>query len=356
MAKTKFNPDYSVAPGATLKEALEDRGLSQSDLCLRTGLAEKTISQIINGVAPISYETAEKLEFATGIPATFWNHRELTYRQAIVRHSENSKLAANKDWLKEIPIKELINRGFISSTTDKGDLVRQSLNFFGVSSVESWRKTWLNPQVQFRGKKSHDKHPGFVAAWLRIGESMAQGIECEPFDASEFRKSIAKAISLTVAPAAEWPSKLRDICAPAGVAVVFVKEIPSAGVSGVAKWLTKDKAMIQVSLKFKTDDQLWFSFFHEAGHILLHSKKQVFIEYGRSSDNKEEEEANEFARNVLIPAEHVPRLRLLKRKSEIRRFASEIGVSPGIVVGRLQHEDFLPRSHCNDLKRKLIWG
>ena len=356
MAKTTFEPDYNIPPGATLKEALEDRGLTQSDLCLRTGLAEKTVSQIINGIAPISYETAEKLEFATGIPATFWNQRELTYRQAIIRQVETSKLAANKEWLKEIPTKELIERDLLVSTKDKGDLVRQSLGFFGVSSVESWRKTWLNPQVQFRGKKSHDKHPGFVAAWLRIGELKAQLIDCEPFDAGEFRRSIKKAVSITLAPASDWPQKLRDICAPAGVAVVFVKEIPSAGVSGVTKWVTKDKAVIQVSLKFKTDDQLWFSFFHEAGHVLLHSKKQIFIEYGRSTESKEEEEANEFARNLLIPPEHSPRLHLLKRKSEIRQFAKSIGVSPGIVVGRLQHEGFLPRSYFNDLKRKLVWG
>jgi len=83
MGKYKFEPDYTVPPGATLKEILDTKGMSQADLCLRTGLAEKTVSQIVNGVAPISYETAEKFELAIGVPSSFWNSREVAYRQAI---------------------------------------------------------------------------------------------------------------------------------------------------------------------------------------------------------------------------------------------------------------------------------
>lgn len=76
MPKTyPFQPDYAVPPGATLKETLEAKGLSQADLAVRSGMAEKTISQIVNGIAPISCETAEKLELVLGIPASFWNAR-----------------------------------------------------------------------------------------------------------------------------------------------------------------------------------------------------------------------------------------------------------------------------------------
>ena len=65
------SPDYAVAPGGTLAETLTAKQMSQSDLSLRSGLAEKTISQIINGVAPISYDTALKLETVLGVPARF---------------------------------------------------------------------------------------------------------------------------------------------------------------------------------------------------------------------------------------------------------------------------------------------
>ena len=75
-AKYPYTPDYAVPPGTTLKETLDEKGISQAQLAVRTGLAEKTISQIVNGIAPISYETAGKLELVLGIPARFWNARE----------------------------------------------------------------------------------------------------------------------------------------------------------------------------------------------------------------------------------------------------------------------------------------
>jgi transcriptional regulator with XRE-family HTH domain/Zn-dependent peptidase ImmA (M78 family) len=356
MAKHKFEPDYAVPPGATLKEVLDSKGMSQADLCLRTGLAEKTVSQIVNGVAPISFETAEKFELATGVPASFWNAREVAFRQAIAQADESQRLAGCKKWLNEIPVKELIARGLIAETRDSVVLVRDAFRFFEVSSVESWRRTWTNPAAQYRGRSAHSRHPGFVAAWLRMGEISAAEIECEPFDAKRFSEALRKARDLTMGSAKTWPSDLRDLFAPTGVAVVFVKEIPRAGVSGVARWLSKDKALIQVSLKFKSDDQLWFSFFHEAGHILLHGKRKMFVEYGRHNDTVEEKEANDFARDLLIPPDRSSDLARLKTKRAMKAFAQDVGVSPGIVVGRLQFDGLLPLSHCNDLKRKIVWG
>lgn len=270
MAKYIFEPDYAVPPGATLKETLESKGLSQADLSLRTGLAEKTISQIVNGIAPITYETAEKLEMAMGIPASFWNQRELRYRETLARCAEVEKLEADVKWLKVIPINDLIRRGVVENTSDKADLVRRVLRFFGVSSVASWENAYAQPVAQFRGKRVQYKHPGYVAAWLRMGEIQA-AVECAPFNAEKFRKALNEARNLIAGPLSVWKERMETSCAAAGVAVVFTKEIQGASVSGATRWLTKDKALIQLSLKYKTDDQLLFTFFHEAGHILLHN-------------------------------------------------------------------------------------
>jgi HTH-type transcriptional regulator / antitoxin HigA len=84
-SKYPFSLDYAVPPGATLKQTIEAKGISQAELSLRTGLAEKTISQIINGPTPITYDTAEKLEMALRVPARFWNNRESMYREALLR-------------------------------------------------------------------------------------------------------------------------------------------------------------------------------------------------------------------------------------------------------------------------------
>ena len=142
MSKYPYQPDYAVSPGTTVRDTLEAKGLSQADLAVRTGLAEKTVSQIINGIAPISYETAEKLEMVLGIPASFWNARERSYREALVKMEESKTLEKDVGWLQDIPLAALIERGCIQKDNDKRSLVRETLRFFGVSSVEAWHNTW----------------------------------------------------------------------------------------------------------------------------------------------------------------------------------------------------------------------
>jgi addiction module HigA family antidote len=350
-----FNPDYALPPGATLKEVLESKGISQSELATRMGMADKTISQIINGVAPVTFDTAYKLELVLGIPASFWNRMELAYREKATLVAETEKLKADVAWLKEVPVKELVERQCIAPTDDKALLVRRLLEFFGVSSVDAWRGVLAGAAIQFRGGEAQDKYPGFVAAWRRIGVLQAQRIETEKFDAQEFGKALAAARSLTMQPASKWFTELTALCAAAGVAVVLTKEIPRASISGAARWLNKDKALIQLSLKYKSDDQIWFTFFHEACHILKHGKKEVFVDYGYSEEDELEREANEFARNTLIPPEFSRHLPHLNSAARIRKFANDIGVSPGLGVGRLHHDQLVPRTKFHELKARVDW-
>lgn len=355
-SKYPFKPDYSVPPGATLREALEEKGISQADLAVRTGMAEKTISQIINGVASITYETAEKLEFALGIPARFWNKRELAYREAIARAEASKRLSESTGWLEQVPVKVLKERGLVPSDAEGVDLVRLVLKFFGVSSVEAWRAAWEQPAAQYRGKAVQEKKPGHVAAWLRMGDLQAEGISTSPFDAVEFKRALADIRKLTLRPASEWKSSMTELCAAAGVAFVITKEIAGAAISGATRWQTKDKAIIQLSLKYKTDDQFWFTFFHEAGHVLLHGKKQVFVDFGLTGDSDDEVEANAFAADFLIPPDAARQLPKLRTRAHIRDFAQTIGIAPGIVVGRMQFENYAWTSAFYDLKKKLTWA
>jgi Zn-dependent peptidase ImmA (M78 family) len=156
-----------------------------------------------------------------------------------------------------------------------------------------------------------------------------------------------------------------QLCAVAGVAVVFVPELSKTRTSGATRWLSSNKAVIQLSLRYKTDDHLWFTFFHEAGHILRHGKRHgkhhVFLEFKGNQRDKEEEEADVFAADLLIPPDAWKRFLASGRERQsitgIQQFALEIGIAPGIVVGRLQHhEKVLSPRNCNDLKRKLKWA
>lgn len=353
--RNQFVPDYVVPPGDTLLETIVALGMSQAELAERSGRPKKTINEIIKGKAAITAETALQFETVLGIPASFWNNLEQNYQETLARINETKKLQQQINWLKKIPISHLVKRGWIRYNADKVQQLKEALNFFGVASPEQWNARWLGPQVSFRKSKAFQSDPGAVASWLRRGELLVQGIRCMPFDPVRLRAALAKIRTLTAQPPEVFQQEVANFCAEAGVAVVFVPEIPGIRACGATWWANSTKAVIQLSLRYKRDDQLWFSFFHEAGHILLHGKKDRFIE----DDEKDvkEKEADEFAAELLIPKRDFQRFVSSRRfiRIDIGAFARAQGIAPGIVVGRLQHEDHLPHSHLNDLKRRLVW-
>jgi addiction module HigA family antidote len=330
--------------------------MTQRDLAARTGLAPKTVNEIVQGKAPITAETALKLERVVGRPAHFWQNLESLYQEARVRARDHEHLASDLDWLKRVPVQAMVKLGWIAKAGSDHAQLDLVLRFFGVSSVERWVAIWDGREVAYRQSKRFETHPEAVSAWLRRGEIEAQAIRCSTFDKTRFRTVLDEARALTREPPERFQQPLVARCASAGVAVAFVPELPKTGVSGATRWLTPDKALIQLSLRYKSDDQLWFTFFHEAGHVLLHGKRDIFIE-GDDMDDSKEDEANRFAADHLIPAAALRHLLSHGRPTltEIDAFAAEIGISPGIVVGRLQRDRVLAFNTGNRLKRRLCW-
>lgn len=160
----------------------------------------------------------------------------------------------------------------------------------------------------------------------------------------------------------EWHPRLVELCAEAGVAFVVMDTFKGARANGATRWLTPRKALVQLSLRYAWEDIFWFTFFHEAAHVLLHRKKDFFLEGltpsgDESADQWEdlEREADLFASQMLIPREREAELVTLEIK-EIPAFAEELGIAPAIVVGRMQHEQHLPFSQGNELRRRLTFA
>lgn len=367
-----FTPDFAVPPGETLLEVLESRGLTQIELAERTGRPKKTINEIIKGHAAITPETALQFERVLGIEAAFWTALEWDYQSAIARRSERERLATQVDWLKELPVKAMINAGWIKAKSSAVEQLEALLAFFGVASVDAWQDVWRDYRdaVAFRASPSFESDFGAMTAWLRQSELEGRAIDTGLFDASAFKSALADVRSLTAEAPEVFCPHMRERCAAAGVAVVFVRELPKLRVCGATRWLTSDKALIALTLRYKRDDHFWFTFFHEAAHILLHGKRAFFVEEERRSPAKEtredasdvarqEEEANRFARDFLIPPAAYAEFKRQHAFGEqaIRAFAATVGIAPGIVVGRLQHESILPYpTPLNHLKRSFVWA
>ena len=351
----QYVPDYLVTPGEVLEEYLETYGMTQAELADRTGLAKKTINEIIKGKSPITTETALKLERTLGRPAHFWNNLERQFQEDRVRLAENERLQSHMDWLKKVPVNAMIKLKWIPKRPTAVAQIEEVLRFFGVASPEQWATVWREYQVAYRQTRRFAACEESVSAWLRMGEIQARQMPCAPFNKKMFQEALEAIRGLTrVEPQVFQPQLLKS-CAAAGVAVVFLPELPKAGVYGATRWLG-EKAVIQLSLRYKSNDHLWFTFFHEAGHIIKHGRKDIFIE-SNGLDGEKEEEADVFASDKLIPPA-VLRLFLAKGNrslTEIERFAVHIGIAPGIVVGRLQHDGLLQKTHGNKLKVFYRW-
>ncbi|TMB66550.1 MAG: ImmA/IrrE family metallo-endopeptidase [Chloroflexi bacterium] len=348
----QFQPNYAIAPGASLRQTLKAIGMSQMELSIRTGLSLKHVNQIVHGSAPITHDTSLAFEKVTGTPARFWNNLEVNYRDRLARQRENQIDEEILAWLRSLPIRELTRRGYLQGGPAPASQLQQVYRFFGVANRETWERVWRVPLAAYRKSPTFKSDMPALASWLRLGELEAALIECGPFDTKKFRALLQEIRGLSRENPSRFSQELVHKCAGCGVAVVFVAEIKGCRASGAARWLSSSKALIQLSLRHKTDDHFWFSFFHEAGHLLLHGKKETFVTDGAEADAAEQE-ANRFAETILIPRAAQSELRTLTSAKEIEDFAERIGITPGIVVGRLQRENLLPWNRYNDLKRYL---
>lgn len=354
---TIFQPDWISPPGDTIADLLDEKGWSQAEFAQRCGYTTKHASLLISGKASITEDTAIKLERVLGSSARFWLMREAQYRETLARQHEYNALKEQSEWLKQLPLADMHKFGWVKKFTHKGQQVAECLQYFGVSSVDIWHKHYAEPLAAFKASSKFAKDGTAVSAWLRHGERCADEIACHPFNKEHFRQVLSELRALTneTEPAVFIPRLVKS-CAQAGVAVVFAPTPKGCPVSGATRWLSPDKALLMLSLRHATNDHLWFAFFHEAGHILLHGKKMLFLET-KDLDDAHEQQADKFASDLLIPTDYAKQLRFLEKTyAEVEQFAAEVGVAPAIVVGRMQKEGYLPWNYLNKCKVRYKWN
>ncbi len=354
---SQFKPDYEVPPGWILKERLEAEGISHAEFARRCGRSPKLVSEIISGKAPLEPGTALQFEKVLGVDASIWLGVESEYQLYRARKTEAEKAAASIEWVKAFPVRDLVKRGCFQRPVSDIDAVSKLLTFFQVGSVDAWTARYGLANVAYRHSPKFKSDEAAMATWLRLGEIEAGGQECVDFSESRFKQAARTIRGLTREPIAEALQQTERFCNESGVALNLVQPLPKIALSGAAWWLTPRKAAIQLSARHKTDDHLWFSFFHEAAHILLHSKKGVFVDGANGNGDEQEAEADEWASNILVPRSAWKQFVVSSPRSEhvVKAFAEEQGIAPGIVVGMLQHNGLLPWTHLNRLKVRLTW-
>jgi len=349
-----FNPSTRTHPGRIVAKSLEREGMSQKSLSARTGISEKHLSHIINGEASITVETALLLETALGGSASFWMNLEQNYREALAREEREKLLKNEVSIVGRFPYAELAKLNLVESTRDSVRRVENLWKFFGVNSLQYVQDT---EAVAYRRRDGNNIRSEWIAAWLRCGEIASREFAVGEFALSRLRRSLPGLRSLTNEKPEIFSRRAPELLRDAGVVLVYVPHFKGVGVSAAVRWVG-DRPLIQMSLLGKYADIFWFNLFHEVGHILLHSKKEKFVEYDRtelSPDKEKEREADEFSSDFLIPAREYA-VFLDSRdfsKVAVSRFADRIEIHPGIVEGRLCHDGVIGWNNTLNFRTRL---
>lgn len=335
----KYTIPIPIHPGETLKEWLEENGMTSAEFAARSDKPQKTISQIIHGKSGIIPETALAFSIVTGIPPEIWLNLQALYNEAMVRHQalpERQRMWEEFGSL--FPYSDMEKKGWIRKTRNIEEKMSNLLSYFRLTTESAFNQSYIQnlSEVRFRATGNSKRTNYGVSAWIRRGEILAQQIETEEFDA----KRVSQYIPLFKAALNSSNLKeLRELCAKSGIKLVFVENIPSASMSGAALWQNKTPLII-LSGKGKSLDKLAFNFFHELGHILLgHCNKTIFVDdiEDRLGAREEEEAANTFSSNILFSAEGLSGVESRPSQASIERYARKANIHPCIVLGHLTH-------------------
>lgn len=330
--------DFSPRPGRILQRELDARSISQAQLAARTGLSTKHINLVIKGTAAISPDVAVTLEEVLGTPAETWLRLETAYQTHEARAERRQALAGFVNWAAAFPRQLLIDRGVIDAADEGSQIAGKLLQFFGVASPAAYEKTWLEPQASYKRSQVHKIDPNLTALWIRLSELHAAPFveTAPPFNGEKLRAAAQVIPKLTVKEIGASFREAQALLLDAGVALVFVPEVPNTRISGVSRW-SNGTPMIAVTDRYKKLDGFWFTVLHEVAHVLLHPKRSTFVDEGFKADDDadaQEAAANKFAETHLIPPGYAQSLRAATTPAEIISLAERLEVSPSLVAGQ----------------------
>jgi len=352
-----YNPPFAFHPGEFLAEKLEELGMSNKEFAVRTGKPEKTITAVIKGESSVTPEMAILFEMVLQIPAHMWMKKQQRYNEFKAREKQEEMLKESFAWMKRFPVADMIKKSWLPNVKTHEDKTKVLLSFFGFSSQKSWADYYIDQElkVAFRISLAHSKEPEAISAWLRKGELDASFIQVEEYSQSKLKSMLPAIKSLMAEHPDDFFIKLQSLLLTAGVKLVATPCLPKAPINGATRWLGKTP-LIQLSGRYNRSDIFWFTLFHEIGHILLHGKKGVFIETDvLTNDAKTEHEADDFAVHWTFTKEEesIVTSDTPMTINKIRRYATQFGTHPGIILGRLRRNGILPNNYGSELIKNV---
>ncbi|MEA3272606.1 MAG: HigA family addiction module antitoxin [Patescibacteria group bacterium] len=347
-----YGVDFLTAehPGATLQDELDFFGLTQKALAEKIGYTAQTVNRIIKGVEPITTDIALALERVfDGSPSVqFWLNMQSEYDQEISKVKEleeTEEVQFFKDnvkaTFKELQKGHIFENYLLNTRINCKKAIIDIKNFFGSYSLRSIPdEAFLGVAFRKGGKKDISEYN--LAAILKIGDRKAKAIlkdgGISRYNKINFLKLLPKLKKISNETQKDFLRLLQEECLKVGVIVVYVPNMTNT-VFGGATMRIANHPVILLKVENQREDIFWFNFYHEAGHIVKHSKKKVFIDFDEDGQKNEFEiDANEFASSILYSDFDEIKNKIEKNAPldiRIKKISQIVGISKSIVAGKI---------------------
>lgn len=356
----EYNSLMAFHPGYYIAEIIDDMEISQEEFATRMGTTPKTLSLLLAGKANLSNDLAGKLSTMLGISIEFWLNLQKSYNEKLVEIAKAKELDEQKKIVDFIDYKFFVDVAGLPATKSKEEKVYNLCSYLKISNLNILKRNDF--LVNFRTGISDVKQKNLInaRAWIQTALNFAQSIEVQPFNADKLKEYIPEIRQMTLQSPDKFVPRLKEIFSECGVAFVILPYLKNSGINGAVKWIGSDRVVLAINNRGLASDTFWFSLFHEIKHVLQQKLKTVFIssdeEVMHAIDKKLENDADTFAQNCLIGKKEFTAFRERGNfsRNSIIIFAEQIGVQPGIVVGRLQHDKLIDPSWFSDLRIKYI--
>lgn len=358
MLKEEYKNIIAFHPGYYLTDILEELEMTQDEFAKRLGTTGKTVSLLLNGQTTLTNDLAMKISTMLGINVGTLLNLQKTYDEKKIEIDHAKELDQQIEIVDLIDYTYFVNNKLLPSVNNKVEKIRNLCSFLRVSNLQILNRRDLVASFRTTVTEVTDKNVINANVWLQTAINKGAAMDVAPFDEKKLRSHIKEIRSMTLQEPSEFLPRLTQIFNECGVAFVLLPALKNCGVNGVVKWYD-DKVVLALNDRFKYADAFWFSLFHEIKHVFQKKKTKVIIRCDSDYSELDEEfevEADNFAIETLIPSEQYidyfeDRGRYIS-KNDVIRFAGRMGVHPGIVVGRLQHDGKIPHSSMTDMRQK----
>lgn len=297
-----FKSPIAFHPGETLHEKLMELGMGPKEFAVRTGKPEKTIIAVLKGKSSLTPDMAVRFEIVLGIPARFWLSMQRTYHEYCARLDREQLLSESASWARKFPFAQMVRIGWVADQVTAETKAAELLAFFGFSDQHAWEEYYFNQRLKvvFNVSLESVREPYATAAWLRKGELQALELEAGPYDELRFRALLPALRGILGKNSTDFFTEVQGCCREVGVKVLFTPSIGKAIITECTRWISGAPVM-QFSDRCKRGDVFSADFFRQAGHVLLHGKKDIFFQnvQGLQKDTVKESEAKRFSERWL---------------------------------------------------------